>query len=151
MHVGIQLLALEHCWSISTASFLTIPLTVLISHRATATYLPTWRTGCDHNSSTIMRNWWKVSKRGWAHRRQTSLTHACKNLLTDKIRVSITSATTLRISFFVYNNFFSLIVSLTAHRRLISQQPSYKLNNYDYDELFTPNIQILNSLSTSHW
>jgi hypothetical protein len=26
----------------------------------------TWRTGCDHTTSTIM-SWWKVSKHGWPH------------------------------------------------------------------------------------
>jgi hypothetical protein len=36
--------------------------------------LPTWRTGWDPSTSTIVRNWWKVSTRVWAHRRQTSLT-----------------------------------------------------------------------------
>jgi hypothetical protein len=40
------------------------------------TCLPTWRTDWDHSASTIMRSWWKVSKRGFSHRRQTSLTHA---------------------------------------------------------------------------
>jgi hypothetical protein len=39
MRVGIQLLALEHCWSISTGSYLTTLLTSLISLRATTTCL----------------------------------------------------------------------------------------------------------------
>jgi hypothetical protein len=31
MHISIQLLALEHCWSISTENYLTTFITVLIS------------------------------------------------------------------------------------------------------------------------
>jgi hypothetical protein len=32
--------------------------------RATTTCLLTWRTGCDHSASAIMRSLWKVLKRG---------------------------------------------------------------------------------------
>jgi hypothetical protein len=39
--VRIQLLALEHCWSISTGSCLTTLFTALISLQATATCIPT--------------------------------------------------------------------------------------------------------------
>jgi hypothetical protein len=55
------------------------PPTVLISLWKTTTCLPAWRTGWDHNALTIMRGWWKVSKRGWAHRWQTSFTQTYKN------------------------------------------------------------------------
>jgi hypothetical protein len=41
MCVHIQLLKLEHCWSISAGSCLTILLTALISLRETTTCLPT--------------------------------------------------------------------------------------------------------------
>jgi hypothetical protein len=55
-----------------------------------------------------MRSWWKVSKRGWAHRKQTSLTQAYINLFPDTASASIPVVTTLRSSlsmyvFFVYN------------------------------------------------
>jgi hypothetical protein len=65
--------ALGHCWSVSTGSCLTTFLRALISLGATASCLPTWRTGWDPRASTVMRSWWKMSKRGWVHRRQTSL------------------------------------------------------------------------------
>jgi hypothetical protein len=64
IRVRMQLLALEHCWSISAGSCLTTLLTSLISLQATATCLRTWRTGWDHSTSTIMRSWRKLSKRG---------------------------------------------------------------------------------------
>jgi hypothetical protein len=68
-------LPLEHCCSISSGSCLTTLLTALISLRATTSCLPTWRTW-DHSSLAITGSWWKVSKRGWGHRRETSLTQA---------------------------------------------------------------------------
>jgi hypothetical protein len=106
----------------STGSCLTTLLTALISLQVTTNCLPTWRTGCDHNSSTIMRSWWKVSKRDWTHSWQTSLTQAYKNLFPDT-SASIPAVTTLRSKlssyvFFVYNTFFfSLLALLAAHRR----------------------------------
>jgi hypothetical protein len=75
LHICIQLLTLEHCWSILTWSCLTTLLTALISLWATAICLPTWRSGWDHSASAIMKSWWKMSKHGWAHRWQTYLTH----------------------------------------------------------------------------
>jgi hypothetical protein len=56
--------ALDHCWSISTGNCLTTHLTALILLQATTTclLLPTWRTGCYHSASTVMRSWWKLSK-----------------------------------------------------------------------------------------
>jgi hypothetical protein len=48
-----------------------------------------------HTSRTVLyeiitdRSWWKVSKRGWAQCRQTSLTQAYKNLFPDSTRASI--------------------------------------------------------------
>jgi hypothetical protein len=62
MRVNIQLLTLEHCWSISTGSCLTTLLIALILPHATAACLPTWRTGWGHSASTIMRSWQTVSK-----------------------------------------------------------------------------------------
>jgi hypothetical protein len=101
---------------ISTGSCLTTLFATLISLHATATCLlvPTWRTEWDHSASTIMRSWWKVLKRDWAYRRQTSLTHAYKNLFPD-INASISAVTTLRSClstmcvFFVHNKTFFLI------------------------------------------
>jgi hypothetical protein len=114
---------LNHCWSISTRSCLTNLLTALISLRATTTCLPTWRTGWDHSPSTIMRSWERVKT--WLNSQA-----AYKNLLLDKTRTSIPAVTTLNSGlcmyvFLVDNNFFSLLVLLTAHRRLLSEQPSY--------------------------
>jgi hypothetical protein len=54
MLLRIQLLALEHCWSISTWSCLSTLLTALLSLQATTTCLPTRRTGWDHGASEIM-------------------------------------------------------------------------------------------------
>jgi hypothetical protein len=124
-HARALLLALQHCWSISTGNSLTTLLTALILLQVTTTCLPTRRTGCDHSASTIMRSWWKVSKRGWAHRQQTSLTQAYKNLFPDTTSVSIPGVTTLRssLSTYVYfvHNFFPLFVLLTAYQRLLSE------------------------------
>jgi hypothetical protein len=74
------------------------------------TCLPTWNTGWDDSPST-MESWWKVSKRGWAHRRQTSLTQAHKNLFHDASGL-IPSVIKVRSSlsmyvFFVYIEIFS--------------------------------------------
>jgi hypothetical protein len=92
MRVCIQLLALEHYWSIWTGSCLTA-LKALISQRATTTCLRTWTTGWDHSASTIM-SWWKLSKRVWAHRRQTCLLQAYRNLFPDMTSASIPAVTT---------------------------------------------------------
>jgi hypothetical protein len=71
-----------------------------------------------------------MSKRGRAHRQQTSLTQAHKNFFSDT-SASIPAVTirTLRSGLsmyilFVYNNFFAffpLLVLLTAHQRLLSE------------------------------
>jgi hypothetical protein len=76
------------------------------------TCLPAWRTGCDHRPSTIMSRW-KLWKRGWAHRRQTSLTHAYKNLFPET-GAAIPAMTTLRRNlsmqvFFIYNHVFFFV------------------------------------------
>jgi transposase len=68
---------------------------------ATTTCLPTWRIGWYHSISTIMSSRWKVSKHGWAHRQQTSLTQAYKILLPDT-SVSIPAVSTLRSSLSMY-------------------------------------------------
>jgi hypothetical protein len=73
-------------------------------------FVPTWRAGWDHSASTLMRSWWKESKRGWAHRRQTSLTQAYNNFFPDKTSVSIPAVTTLRSSCSIY--VFSVIIKL---------------------------------------
>jgi hypothetical protein len=54
------------------------------------------------------------------------LTQAYKNLFPKMTHASILAVITLRSSlsmyvFFVYNNFFSLLVLLTAHRMLLSE------------------------------
>jgi hypothetical protein len=118
----IQLLALKHCWSISTGSCLTTLLTALISIQTTTTCLPTWRTGCNHSTSAIMRSWWKVLKHGRAHK---LLWHRHKNLFPDMTSISVLAVTMLRSSlgcmYFLYIIIlFLLLVLLTAHRRLLS-------------------------------
>jgi hypothetical protein len=50
-----------------------------------------------------------VSRRGRAHRRQTSLTQAYKNLFSDK-SASISAATTLRSSLSMYVIFLCTII-----------------------------------------
>jgi hypothetical protein len=68
-----------------------------------------------------------MSKRDWAHKRQTQ---AHSNLFSI-VSISIPAVTTLRSSsriyvFVVYNIFFfSLLILSTAHRRLLSEYPSY--------------------------
>jgi transposase len=91
------------------------------------TYL---KTGWDHRASAIMRSRLKVSKSGWADRRKTFLTY--KNVFPDTKCASIPEATTLRSSLSMYvfflhkiNLFFSLLVLLTAHLRILSKWPSY--------------------------
>jgi hypothetical protein len=91
----IQMLALEHCCSISTGTSFTTLLTAFLSLRATAACLSIRRTGCYHSAWTEM-SWWKVSKHGRAHRRQTSLTYAYKCLFSDTTSASTPTVTTLR-------------------------------------------------------
>jgi hypothetical protein len=67
--------------------------------------LPTWRTRWDHCASTIMRNWQKVSKCGWAHRQQTSLTQAYINLFPNVTCASILAVIMLRRSWSMYVSF----------------------------------------------
>jgi transposase len=65
-------------------------------------HLRTYLKNCwDHSDSSIMRSWWKVSKRGWAHRRMTSLTQAYTNLIPDT-SASIPAVTTLWSSLCMY-------------------------------------------------
>jgi hypothetical protein len=111
VRIRVRLLTFEHCCSISTGSSLTTLLTALISLRATTACLPTWRAGCDLSASTLMRSWWKVSKHGWAHVRQTSLTQAYKNVFPDTC-ASILAVTTLRTSLsrYVFFVIFFLVV-----------------------------------------
>jgi hypothetical protein len=105
------------------------PLTALIiSRQVTTSCLPIWRSGWDYSTSTIMRSWWKVSKHGCAHRQQMFSTQAYRNLCPNATSASIPAVTTLRSSlsmyiFYVYveNLFFSLLVFLTAHQRLLSE------------------------------
>jgi hypothetical protein len=59
MRFSIQLLALEHCWSILTGSCLTTLVTALISLRVTSICLPIWITGCHHSASTVLWSWWR--------------------------------------------------------------------------------------------
>jgi hypothetical protein len=127
MRVRIQLLALEHCWSILIGSCLTILNTVLILILATTTCLPNWRTRGNHSTSAIMRRWLKVSKHGWANRRQTSLTHAYKTYspLRDvpQFRRWLRRVADLVCTYFLLytTSFFSLLVLLAVRRRLLSE------------------------------
>jgi hypothetical protein len=59
---------LEHCWSIWTGSCL---ITLFFLREEVV---------CYHSTSTVMRNWWKVSKHDWVHTSQTSLMQTYKNL-----------------------------------------------------------------------
>jgi hypothetical protein len=84
--VHIHMLALQHCWSISTGNCLTTLLRALILLRATNTCLPTRGTGWDYRTWKIM-SWWKVSKvaeltSGWV------LWQAYKNLFWDNKSLS---------------------------------------------------------------
>jgi hypothetical protein len=79
-------------------------------------YLKNWLSSLH---LTVIRIWWKVSKHGWTHRRQTSLTQAYKNLFRDVTNVSVLALTMLRSSssiyvFFVYNT-SCLIASVGIH------------------------------------
>jgi hypothetical protein len=122
MRVRIQLLALEHCSSISAGSCLAILLRALISLRGAIAGLPTWRTAWDHSDSAVMSRW-KVSKHGWARRRQTSLTPAYKNLFLDKTITSIPAVPMLRSSLSIYASPPPppLLVLSTVHQRLDSE------------------------------
>jgi hypothetical protein len=123
MRIGIQLFAPEHTWSILTGSCLTTLLTAMIMLRATTTCLPTWRTGWDHSASTIVRSLWQVSKCGWTHRQQISLTHSYKNLYPGKISASISVVTTFRSSLsrhvFLYIIFFLIACFLNSSPEII--------------------------------
>jgi hypothetical protein len=119
----IEMLALEHCWSISTGSCLTTLLTGLISLRVTTTYSPTWRTGWDHGVSKIM-SWWKVSKSGWTHRRHF-FDKIYKKCFPIKASASVTTATIPKSSLCMHClytiDFVSLLLLLWAHRRSLSR------------------------------
>jgi hypothetical protein len=85
-----------------------------------------WLRSQCNNTEELMRS-------GCTHRQQTSLAQVYRNLYLNMTSVSIPAVTTLRSSlsmyvFFAYNNFFSLLVLVTAHQRLLSEQPSY--NSY---------------------
>jgi hypothetical protein len=67
-----------------------------------------------------MRSWWKVWNCGWAHRQQTSLTQAYRNLFPDTWDDSILVVTTLRSTlginvFFCIIFLIPLLVLLRAH------------------------------------
>jgi hypothetical protein len=85
VHICIQLLTLQHRWSISTGSCLTTLLTALISLKMTTTCLPTWRADCELG----------MCKNVTAYRRQSSLTQAHKSLW---LSASVPALTTLGIS-----------------------------------------------------
>jgi hypothetical protein len=92
------LLAPEHCLSISSGSCLTTFLTALMSFGVTTICLPAWRTGWDHSASAIMSSWWKVSKHGWAQRRQICLTQTYRHLFPNTSAL-IPTMTRLRCSY----------------------------------------------------
>jgi hypothetical protein len=84
------------------------------------TYLKNWLGSLHFNNNEELM---EVSKRGWAHRRQTQ---AYRNLFPVMTSASIPAVTTLRsiLSMYIYLDmltFFSLFVLLTAHRRLLSE------------------------------
>jgi hypothetical protein len=142
----IQLFTLGHCWSILIGSCLTTLLTTLISLRATATCLPTWRTDCYHSASTIMWNWWKVSKRDWAHRGQISLTQAHKNLF-PVTSASITAVTKLKCSLtiiyvFLFTVFYVVAYSVNSSLEVPSEQPSYFKITYFYARIIINGVQL---------
>jgi hypothetical protein len=64
---------LEHF--ISAESYLTTPYNTDLTPAST-TCLSSWRPGCDHSTSTVMKSWWKVSKHGWVHRWQAYKTYS---------------------------------------------------------------------------
>jgi hypothetical protein len=127
MRMRTQLLEHEHYWSISTGSCLTTALTALISLRATRI----WRTSSDHsasNSDELMEG----VKRGWAHRRQTSLTqaqkklipqyHKCLNSDDDYVEKQLKY---VRIFYIIHFLLSLTFFFLTTRRRLLSKWPSY--------------------------
>jgi hypothetical protein len=77
---------------------------------------PPWQLASAYScSSAIMSSWWKVSKHGWAHRQQTSLTQAYRNVFPDATSASIPVMSILISSlrmyiFSVYNKIFFRIV-----------------------------------------
>jgi hypothetical protein len=101
-------------------------LTTLVLLWMTTICLPTWRSGCDHSASTIMRSWWKVSKHNWTHRQQNSLTQAYIHLFPHMTSASIPVVTTLRSSLSIYifsvcNTIFVLIACFNNSPEVILQ------------------------------
>jgi hypothetical protein len=75
MRVRMQPLAVEHCWSFQLGVIWPLPLQPSSrSERLPLVYLPEELVE-NFSVSTIMRIWWKGSKRGRAHRRQTFFGH----------------------------------------------------------------------------
>jgi hypothetical protein len=142
MCVCIQLLALEHSWSFSTGSRLTMLLRAPILLRATTACLPTGRTGWDHSAWTIM-SWWRWQNVAELTGGRLRWTHAYKNLFRNTTGASILAVTMLRSSlsmyiFFVYNNFFlpllvnnsleiTFWIALVCRLRIIAYLSEYHL------------------------
>jgi hypothetical protein len=112
---------------ISTGNCLTILLVALTLLRANTTCLATGITIWSHRASIIVRNWWKISKRAWAYKWQTSLTKTYKNVVPDTKSASLSVVIMLRSRlsmhiFSVYNEtfFLTLPVLLIVHQTLVS-------------------------------
>jgi hypothetical protein len=90
------------------------------------TYLKNWLGSQRFNNNEELMEGVKT----WlSSQAEDSFDTGIQNLLPDKTSASIPAVTTLRSSvsmylFFVYNTFFSLLVFLTAHRKLLSENPS---------------------------
>jgi hypothetical protein len=63
---------------------------------------------CDHSVSTIT-SWWKVSKCGQAHRWQTSIIHAYRNVFPDRQMPRLMVLTMLRSRLNIYILYFLCI------------------------------------------
>jgi hypothetical protein len=68
-----------------------------------------------------MRSWWKVSKRGRANRRQTSLTQAYINLFPATTSASIPAVITLRSSWNVYESWVLCYDRRSAGQSVLEQ------------------------------
>jgi hypothetical protein len=110
IHICIQLLALEQCWSISTWSSLTILLTALILLWSTAnlfTYLKKWS-----GSQRLKNNELIESVKTWLSSQLADFFDiGIQNLFPYDTNASVLAVTTLKSSIsiyicFVYNNFF---------------------------------------------
>jgi hypothetical protein len=114
------LLPHEHCGSVQLG--VTCPPSLQSSYPSES--LPTLRSCCDLNASGVKWSWSKLSKYGWTHRQQTSLTQAYKNPFPYTTSDTAPEVTRLRSSlrmYLLYIIFFSSLFLLTAQWRLFSK------------------------------